>query len=81
MGERLNFEFEKLEQLKHASRSSTSKHDTQNLEFNIKTWNMPMLKTCHGLTTMFHMLGHINCHKSKYFRIVPQHPQVHHYAT
>jgi hypothetical protein len=42
---------------------------------------MPMLKTCHGLTTMFHMLGHINCHKSKYFRIVPQHPQVHHYAT
>jgi hypothetical protein len=36
---------------------------------------MPMSKTCPRLSTMFHMLRHIDCHESKYFRIVPQHPQ------
>jgi hypothetical protein len=42
---------------------------------------MAMSKTCPRVGIVLHMLGQYNCHESKYFRIVPQHPQVHHYAT
>jgi hypothetical protein len=42
---------------------------------------MAMSKTCPRLGVVLHMSGHINCHESKYFRIIPQRPQVQHYAT